>query len=915
MKKVLFCKFNQSRNPLYRTKTMIWQDGENKYVTKEPIGKAAYDHTMGIEKKYYWTTQIFQNIAFLPCNLKQNVVFYDFVDGTSLDDILHPDVKSVEKCIKKIKNILKRYYPVKKESVCDFQFSEEYRKIFGNIDCSGQKCIKPVNLDMAFDNICVMENGRAIAFDYEWVYDFPMPESFVLYRMLSRFYDKHFTEISAQIDFEDFVAQFDIPLELQKKYQKMESAFIQMIYTGGEEVVSGTAHICERKGIYQIEQLGEKIEEKTQECNKLIEEKNVLDKEIKEFIEKMDKSRSEISESEKKYYELECRYEDLEVEFERTKNNLLASMEQCNQLNFQIRLLETSLSWRFTKPIRMGKTLVHSIKNNGLRVTYHKVHDTIYGVTSPFGHIVPNNILRMQRKRKFAYEPKISVITPLFNTPVKFLKAMIESVRGQTYRNWELCMIDFSSTDNHEVQEICESYAAKDRRIVFRRDPDNKGISENTNECLELASGEYIAMLDHDDLLHPSAFYEVVKAINEEGSDFIYTDEIKFEDNLQNVFAPNFKPDFSEEELRVHNYICHLNVYKRTLLDKVGEYRKECEGSQDHDMVLRLTEVAKKITHIPKILYYWRVHPNSVATAIEAKPYATWAGIKAVNMQWERLGFPYKMESIRDNIPCYRIQVPDTMYEYIHVVIWGSDQLEDIRKTLRSIRSNWKQDFASSVVTRNKKTVGLIDGSIDDLTECKGIYVHDGIELDQDQINKIINNNQEEYYLFIKAGMELLTPNAVQEMLVFVTRQNIAAVDTKILFRNGRIFSGGVVSSQMIQPHIQFRCHEQPGVDGGCEDAMIHARNVSAVSGICTMISKTDWLEIPVGHSLNCNPFISQSIHAAEVGKQLIWSAHVLAQGDLREYKAVFDQEIFDSEDTLRRDPYYQDNIRRYGLE
>ena len=207
---------------------------------------------------------------------------------------------------------------------------------------------------------------------------------------------------------------------------------------------------------------------------------------------------------------------------------------------------------------------------------------------------------------------------------------MIESVIAQTYGDWELCMADGSDEEHSYVGDICREYSKKDSRILYKKLDKNLGISANTNACLDMATGDYIALLDHDDLLHPAALYEVMRAICDKNADFVYTDEATFQRTLKDVYLHHFKPVYAPDNLLSNNYICHLSVFKKSLLETVGKFDPNCDGSQDHDMILRLTEKAEIIAHIPEVLYYWRAHKGSTAAGTGIKNYAVEAGIKAV---------------------------------------------------------------------------------------------------------------------------------------------------------------------------------------------------------------------------------------------------------------------------------------------
>ena len=248
-----------------------------------------------------------------------------------------------------------------------------------------------------------------------------------------------------------------------------------------------------------------------------------------------------------------------------------------------------------------------------------------------------------EQNADFARKVKISILVPLFNTPEEFLREMIDSVMNQTYSNWELCLADGSDDAHAYVAEVVKKYEAKaDGRIVYHKLLKNEGIAGNTNECLKLATGEYIGLFDHDDILHPSALYEYVKVINEQNADYIYCDETTFRSgDINKMLTMHFKPDYAIDNLRANNYICHFSVVARELVDGTELVRPQFDGSQDHDMILRLTDRAKCVVHVPKLLYYWRCHPGSVASGVDAKPYVVEAAKGAVADHLRRHGFKH----------------------------------------------------------------------------------------------------------------------------------------------------------------------------------------------------------------------------------------------------------------------------------
>ena len=299
------------------------------------------------------------------------------------------------------------------------------------------------------------------------------------------------------------------------------------------------------------------------------------------------------------------------------------------------------------------------LKDYGFTYTIKKVYNRYIIKYHKGRKYCPIDISSEERKLEEQYithdDIKISIVVPVYNTPVSYLVPMIESVKKQTYKNWELCLADASDENGAAVEGVVKKLAQKDDRIKYKKLETNAGIGENTNRAAEMAIGNYIGLLDHDDLLHPSALYNVAMAIEEHGSEFIYTDELSFDGDTRKVQSINFKPDFSWETFRYNNFICHFTVFKKELFEKAGGYRKEYDGGQDYDLFLRILEQTKKVYHIQKVLYYWRIHSASSAAGVAAKPYIVEAGRKAVEEHLRRIGQPGKVEASKEHGPFYRV--------------------------------------------------------------------------------------------------------------------------------------------------------------------------------------------------------------------------------------------------------------------
>lgn len=454
------------------------------------------------------------------------------------------------------------------------------------------------------------------------------------------------------------------------------------------------------------------------------------------------------------------------------------------------------------KRLAIGRTLVY-LKKNGLRATVYRVLKGAGPMPvdkRKLKKIAKDYYISAQRREQeenaqFPKDIKFSVLVPLYNTPESFLKAMIESVQAQTYKNWELCLADGSDSEHSFVGEICKKYADGDKRIKYEKLEKNLGISENTNACIRMAIGEYIALLDHDDLLHPAALYEVMRAICEHGADFIYTDENTFSEEPRDAYNPHFKPDFSPDTLRSYNYICHLSVFSRELLDSVGYFRSEYDGSQDYDLILRLTEKAKKVFHIRKILYYWRAHKNSVAQDVAAKPYTVTAAKKALAAHLERCGL--KGEVLDSSVPTtYHIKYEIDGNPLISVIIPNKDHTDDLDICLKSLyeKSSYK-NFEVIIVENNsteKETFEYYEAIAQKHCNIK-IVKWEG-NFNYSAINNFgVSYAKGEYILLLNNDVEIINGSCLEEMLMFAQRKDVGAVGAKLYYSDDTVQHAGVI--------------------------------------------------------------------------------------------------------------------------
>lgn len=454
-------------------------------------------------------------------------------------------------------------------------------------------------------------------------------------------------------------------------------------------------------------------------------------------------------------------------------------------------------------------------------------------------HKVDKRTLRRQKHAVFAQKPLISIVIPLYCTPLPYLKELLESVRRQSYENWQLCLADGSPDD--KAKEFIEKHYGREKRIVYRKLEENGGISVNTNEAVALAAGEYLMLCDHDDTLEPDALYEIVKAINDTGADVLYTDEDKVSMDGRHYFDPNFKPDFNLFRLRENNYICHIFVVKKSLTDETGLLRSEFDGAQDFDFILRCCEKAQKITHIPKVLYHWRCHMDSTAADPSSKAYAYEAGRKAVREHYQRLGIDAKVE-MTERPGWYRSHVKVQGNPLISVIIPNKDHTDDLELCLFSMtRKSTYRNYEILIVENNSEK----EETFEYYRKLPDRYPKARVLTWEKEFNYSAINNfaakeaKGEYLLFLNNDVEILTPDWMEEMLQNCQQENVAAVGAKLYYPDDTIQHAGVVLGLGgIAGHIMCRASkEDPGYFG----RMISVQEISAVTAACMMVKKSDF--------------------------------------------------------------------------
>ena len=446
--------------------------------------------------------------------------------------------------------------------------------------------------------------------------------------------------------------------------------------------------------------------------------------------------------------------------------------------------------------------------------------------------------LRAQRRIQFATAPLVSVAVPLYNTPPRFLRQLLRGLRRQTYANWELVLADASDMGNDVPRRVVRR--VRDGRVHYLRLAENGGIARNTNAAFRAAHGEYLALLDHDDVLTPNALYEVMKAINEQNADFIYSDEIVLDASLRKVKGYHFKPDFSPDTLRGCNYITHFSVFSRALMERAGGgERPEFDGAQDHDLILRLTEQAETIVHIPKVLYWWRSHSGSTAKDIEAKPYAIAAGAAAVSAQLKRLGLSGTVEPVPGSPGAYRTRYAIMHPGRVSVLIPNKDHHADLERCLESLYRNAGWDDLEVLVLENNSTEPETFACYEQVQKqypgCRVLTYKGGFNFSA--INNFgARHAAGAHLLLLNNDIEIETPGFVRELLGYSQRPDVGAVGAKLFYPNDMVQHAGVVIGIGGTAGHMYKC--QLRGSGGDLYRLATTQNFCAVTGACLMVKK-----------------------------------------------------------------------------
>jgi GT2 family glycosyltransferase len=522
-------------------------------------------------------------------------------------------------------------------------------------------------------------------------------------------------------------------------------------------------------------------------------------------------------------------------------------------------------------------------------------------------------------------EPRFSILTPVYETPAEVLRAMLNSVAAQRCGEWELCLVDDASQAPH-VGEILERAQRADPRIKVQRRESNGGIVAASNDALAMARGEFVVLLDHDDELHRDALSQVGKAIDAEPeADYVYTDEDKI-DTAGRRSAPFFKPDWSPERMRTQMYTCHLSVLRRSLVEEVGGFDPEFEGSQDWDLVLRVTERARTVLHVPRVLYHWRTLETSAAGGgEEAKPWAFEAGARAVQAHCARIGLPARVERDPADAGVYHLEPALREQPPVSIVIPTAGNSREVRYQTIVLVEHCLRSIVEASTYENYEIVVVADEGVEgavlaELEEIAGERLRIVPYAEPFNFSAKIDlgaaHSEGEHLLLLNDDIEVATPDWIERMVMYSGMEGIGAVGGRLIWEDGRLqhvgvsFEGGLPG----HPYRGFA-----GDFPGYSNNVRIARDCLAVTGACLMTRRELFeelggftTELPVNYN---DADYCLKVHAS--GRRIVYDPDLAMyhfesssrSSEVEEWEKQWLKKRWGA--SIPRDPYSNPNLKR----
>ncbi|MCI8307875.1 MAG: glycosyltransferase, partial [Lachnospiraceae bacterium] len=747
MKELLYAKYNRTRRREFQTAVKIYKTESGVIVEKEALCDDAVKHLKDMDASCKKYSDMYNEIVLLETALCGNAAICRYVDGESLSDIILREAAGEAGIIDNIKKYGMAVLDVNSRYIVEFTVTDKFVQLFGNInniDKYKGGAFGVCNIDSAFDNFILSEN-RIYSFDNEWIFDVIIPQKFILYRAVKMFYIKYLVNGRRKIkkdNIKEFIYKCGIGYDEQEIFEEMDDSFQCYVHGRDREAIYLDNYTKDIVSYEEMEVKSSLDREHIKNMHNRVNELKTRNIDLKEIIRQKDCVIGDLTETVSIYRrELRNPFYALyrlfrKIAYKILPNNILRAMQ--------------------------------IMKNEGVCACTYRIKHKL-AMKSEYDEWIQTKEKEEKQKdnvSRLSYTPLISVVIPVYNVSQRLLTECIESVINQSYQNWQLCMADDCST-LPEVKKVLRKYENNPKiDIVYRNE--NGHISKATNSALELVKGEFVALLDCDDLLTDNALYEVVKRLNENRElDYIYSDEDKIDENSKNRHMPHFKPDWSPDTLMSNMYTCHLSVYRKSIIDKVGGFRVGYEGAQDYDLCLRVTEIipAKNISHISKILYHWREIASSTASDTGAKPYILEAAFKAKSDAVKRRGLEAHIEYI-DKIYQYRVNYIPQGNKKVSVIIPSKDNPDMLSRCIESICNTTKYNNYEIIVVDNGSSDQnrLYYNNLCIKNGCKYIYKPEPFNFSR-MCNTGARSASGDYLLFLNDDIEVIDGEWMERML------------------------------------------------------------------------------------------------------------------------------------------------------
>lgn len=598
-------------------------------------------------------------------------------------------------------------------------------------------------------------------------------------------------------------------------------------------------------------------------------------------------------------------------ELETYRKNFPILMGRMELAEAKYEMIENATFWKISKPLRM---FIESVRDFSSEIKEKRQ--------------APDGIetIWKQKQTKFDQDIKFSILVPLKNTNPEYLREMIGSVKKQTYAKWELCLVDSGEQENSEIEKICRKQSKCDSRIRYEKLKECLSICEQTNACIDMASGAYCVFLQQDAQIHRTVLFEMMEVITRKQADFLYTDEKKiYSQQKEENFRPHYKPDYAPDTLRSTNYIGHFIVVHKPLLDHVGGMRIECEGNQDHDLILRLTEQAKNIVHIPKVLYYSRAYQESLTEDIESKTLVPDSVRLTLESHLERVGLAGTVAPT-DTDAVYRIQYKIQGEPLVSIVIPNYEFKRELQTCLESIyEKTTYHNFEIIIIENNSRSAEIFQY----YEEIQQRWSNLKVVVWDDYFNYSAINNfgmkyaSGEHIILLNNDTEVLTPDWIQEMLMFSQRKDVGAVGVMLYYPDDTVQHAGVgLGLHTLAGHFhKYLPRDHQGYMG----RMKYTQNLSAVTAACMMVRRDVWDEVggldetfevafndvdlcmkirKAGYSIIWTPFAELYHYESKSrGTDMVPEKKKRHDGEVKRFQQRWAKELADG------DPYYNPNL------